>query len=298
MVQRFHTQHNDQGARLDQFIQHHSADLSRTKIRKIIELGGVHVDGKRVRKCGFSLIDNQKIEIYQDNGSLEPYRIKSEHILFQDKHIIVLNKVPGIETQPTPARYKGTLYEALLHHLRQANIRRKAHIGMIQRLDRDTSGVIVFSIHLEAHKNLTEQMKSHTMGKEYLALVKGIPHPEEGCFRTFLQFNKSARRMRSVQDGGKEAITHYKVEKKWLDSALVSVQLVTGRTHQIRAHFTENDHPLLGDTQYGGPAYHEGTQWKRQCLHAWKLRFRHPINNKDLQFVAPMPPDMAFAGQL
>lgn len=297
MVKRFHSHHTDLGVRLDQFLQNHSTNLSRTKIRKIIELGGVHVDGKRVRKCGFSIKDGQKIELYQDGGSLEPFRIKTEHILFQDDYIIVLNKTAGIETQPTPSRYKGTLYEALLHHLKRDNRSRKAEIGMIQRLDRDTSGVIVFSIHRQAHKNLTEQIKNHTLDKEYLALVKGIPIQEEGHFHTFLEHDKNARRMRSVRNGGKEAITHYEVKTKWPESALVSVQLVTGRTHQIRAHFAENGHPLLGDTRYGGPAFHEGAKWNRQCLHAWKLRLRHPIENSELQFVAPVPPDMVLAGQ-
>lgn len=295
MSHRLHVTAEEKGIRLDQFLHGQCGQLSRTKIRKIIDLGGVHVDGKRVRKCSFVIDCGQTIELYQDKGSLEPYRIQPEHILYEDEFIIVLNKAAGIETQPTPARYKGTLYEALQHYLRQQTPGKKPQIAMVQRLDRDTSGAIVFSIHKDSHKNLSEQVKCHQLNKEYLALVAGIPTAMEGTFHSFLEYDRNTRRMHSVVSGGKEAITHYKVEKFWNESALVSIQLVTGRTHQIRAHFSEAGHPLLGDIAYGGPKLLEGARWNRQCLHALKLAFTHPVHNKPIAVTAPIPEDMVQA---
>lgn len=295
MAQSFTTTAEDAGTRLDQFLQHNAKNLSRTKIRKIIDLGGVHVDKQRVRKCGFQVNPKQTIEVYQDKGSLEPYRIEQDAILYQDDYIIVLNKPAGIETQPTPARFKGTLYEALLHYLGHNTNQKKIQIGMAQRLDRDTSGAIVFSIHKDSHKHLSEQVKNHSINKEYLAFVQGIPEPAQGTYHSFLAYDRVSRRMQSTASGGKEAITHYRVAKKWQESALVSVRIITGRTHQIRAHFAENGHPLLGDTAYGGPGLLEGAKWHRQCLHAWKLTITHPQNGNQLSFTAPVPDDMAVA---
>ncbi len=298
MAQVFHPTADDSGTRLDQFLQNNSQSLSRTRIRKIIDLGGVHISGQRIRKCGFQISKGQEIILHQDKGSLDPYRIQPDHVLYQDQYIIVLNKPAGIETQPTPARFKGTLFEALQHYLGQTIAQNRIEIGMVQRLDRDTSGVIVFSIHRDAHKNLSEQIKQHTVQKEYLAFVKGLPQPEEGTYHSFLEYDKKTRRMQSTELGGKEAITHYRVEKTWQESALVSVRIITGRTHQIRAHFAENGHPLLGDTLYGGPVFLEGNNWNRQCLHSWKLSIIHPRNGKLLSFAAPVPADMAGAQNL
>lgn len=298
MVDRFHSTSEEKGMRLDQFLQLRVPSLSRTRIRKIIDLGGVHVGGKRVRKCGLQIKEGQAVELFQDKGGLEPYRIQPEHVLYQDDAIIVLNKPAGIETQPTPARLKGTLYEALQVYLQENSSSNKTQIAMVQRLDRDTSGAIVFSIHKHSHKNLTEQVRNHLITKEYLALVKGIPEPVEGTYHSFLAYDKKSRRMQSVKSGGKEAVTHYRVEKQWRESALVSIQLVTGRTHQIRVHFAEAGHPLLGDTVYGGPSLLEGAKWCRQCLHAWKLTLVHPVTGVQLTFVAPVPDDMAAARQM
>ncbi len=298
MVDTFLTNETDQGIRLDQFLQQQLPDLSRTRIRKIIDIGGVHVDKRRVRKCGRLIKTGENIKLYQDNQSLDPYRIKPDDILFQDKYIVVLNKPAGIDTQPTPARYKGTLYEALQVLLKRDNRFRKVEIGMPQRLDRNSSGAIVFSIHPESHKKMTEQIQNHTVTKEYLAIVKGNVEPEQGTYHSFLMRDRNSHLMRSVaaeSNGAKEAITHYKVTKKWVDSSLVEVQLVTGRTHQIRTHFSEAGHPLLGDLQYGGPELHGGSKWLRQCLHSWKLQFKHPKKDTHLSFTAPVPSDMAAA---
>lgn len=293
MIYRLETDSGDSGRRLDQLLQDRLPELSRTKIRKVIDLGGVHVAGRRTRKCGLEVSANQKIELHLDQRSLDPYRISDEDILFQDNHLLVLNKPVGIETQPTMARYKGTLYEALQIWLkRDRRFGRKLEIGMVQRLDRDTSGVIVFSIHPRSHKGLTQQIHDRTARKTYLALVKGALSPPDGVYHSLLARERSGYRVKSVERGGKEAITHYRTRYTLGGASLVEVRLVTGRMHQIRAHFSEDGHPLLGDTRYGGPVNFEGRAYPRQCLHSWKLELNHPISGKSLLFTAAVPTDM------
>lgn len=293
MIHRFHTNSNDHDCRLDNFLHRRIDELSKTKLRKIIDLGGVHIDGRRVRKCGKMLQPDQRIEVYQDSRPLEPYRIHQEEVVFQDKHIIVLNKPPGIECQPTPARYKGTLYEALQIWLkRDQRFGRKLHIGMAQRLDRNTSGLIVFSIHPQSHKGLSEQVRNRTLGRHYLALVEGCPAPGQGTFSSLIAKERRSNRMKSVEAGGKMAITHYKVLQSIDHLSMVAIKLETGRTHQIRVHFSEAGHPLLGDTLYGGKKNHGCRTISRQCLHSWKLGLQHPVSGKPLTFKAPLPLDM------
>ncbi len=299
MVKRFLTSLDDTGSRLDQFLAERTPELSRNRIRKIIDLGGVHLDGRRVRKSGLPLSAGRQIEMYLDDGSLNPFRIEPDHVLFQDGYIIVLNKPSGIETQPTPARYKGSLYEALQVWLkRDRHFGRRLEIGMAQRLDRDTSGVIIFSIHPRAHKSLTAQMQSRTAKKTYLALVEGRPEPPQGSYISNLIRERYSNRMKSVASGGKggkEAITNYRVLQTTdqpLQFSLVELELITGRTHQIRAHLSEAGHPLLGDIRYGGRSQIGDRQLGRQCLHSYKLELTHPVTDKDLCFEAPIPADM------
>lgn len=299
MVSRYQTSPQDEGRRLDQFLAAHSKDLSRGVIRKIIELGGVHVDGRRVRKAGLPLSEGCLIEMYRDDGPLDPYRIGADQVLFQDDYLIVLNKPPGIETQPTPARYKGTLFEALQVWLkRDRRFGRRLEIGMAQRLDRDTSGVIAFSIHPRAHRSLTGQLQSRTVSKIYLALVEGKPEPAAGSFVSNLLRDRRTGRMISVAQGGKEAVTAYRVVASVeapTRLSLVEIRLVTGRTHQIRAHFSEAGYPLLGDIRYGGRRSSGDRHFPRQCLHSCRLELSHPLSGEKIVCSAELPADMNVA---
>jgi len=295
-VERFRAAAGDQGLRLDQFLAEYGASLSRTQARRIIDIGGAHVDGRRVRKAGLVLAADQRIELYRDAGPLDPFRIEDTHIVYQDDDIIVLNKPSGVETQPTPARYKGTLYEALQVLLkRDRRFGRRLEIGMAQRLDRDTSGLIVFSIHRRAHKPITEQMQSRSAGKGYLALVEGKPEPDSGTWRSALLRDRRTGIMKSVEHGGKAAITTYRVVETQAEPvpvSLLELELVTGRTHQIRAHCSEAGYPLLGDTRYGGCSESGGRRFKRHCLHSAQLEILHPQTRERLRFAAPLPEDM------
>lgn len=293
MIHRLTTDAGSDGQRLDLFLQASLPEFSRGRIRRIIDLGGVHLDGRRVRKCGIVLGPGQKIELHLDGEPLKPFRIDAPDVLFQDDYLIALNKPAGINTQPTPARYKGTLYEALQVWLgRDRRFGRRLEIGMAQRLDHHTSGVIIFSIHPRSHKLLTGQMQDRSARKHYLAVVAGCPEPAAGTYVSALARDRRRNRVVSVAAGGKEAVSRYRVLSTSNNVSLVEVELVTGRMHQIRAHFSEAGHPLLGDTIYGGPPAHLGQRCKRQCLHSWRLELSHPLTNKILSLVAPVPADM------
>jgi 23S rRNA pseudouridine1911/1915/1917 synthase len=280
--------------RLDIFLAEKSG-LSRGKIRKIIDFGGAHVDGRRVRRLSLALRAGQKVELFLDEHPLTPFRLTEEHIVFEDSNLIVINKPAGVLTQPTPARLKGTLFEALEHHLREQGVN-KPSIGMHQRLDVGTTGLISFTIHEMAHKNLAQQVAEHALQRTYLALVEGKPEPASGTIHT--QIVRRNKRTVSVESGGKEAITHYELMQEIAEPeggsfSLLRIRLETGRSHQIRAHLSEQNHPLLGDSFYGGKISAAGQQITRPLLHSSRLVLHHPITDEELRFEVPLPNDMA-----
>lgn len=281
------------GQRLDQFVAARLSGLSRSLCRQIIDLGGVHVDGRRTRKCSLPVQSGQHLEVHLDGLPLEPFSLKEGHILYRDRHILVVDKPAGVNTQPTPARYKGTLYEAVLSYLQDPfRPQLRPHLGMIQRLDRDTSGVLVFSTHPQAHKPLSEAVTQRRLTKVYLALVEGVPKSEQGEISSCLARSRRNNLMKSVAQGGRDARTLYRVLRAWEGSSLLEVRLVTGRSHQIRVHLAEAGHPLLGDTAYGGPERFAGHLVPRQMLHAYCLGLKHPVSGAFLKFYAPVPEDM------
>lgn len=290
---RLQVQVTGPGQRLDQYLADEIEGLSRTEARKLIDVGGVHVLGRRVRSCSRPVQKNDAIEVHVDGLALEPFRLSQEHILFRDKYIIVLNKPAGVDTQPTPARYKGTLYDALLTLLGPApSGRRKPELGMIQRLDRGTSGLMVFSIHQRAHPGLSQIFLEHQVEKRYLALVEDAPVPAEAEIRSQLARSRRLNKVVSVTHGGKDAITRYRTLLAAEKGALLDVEILTGRSHQIRAHLSEAGAPLLGDTLYGGARTWQDLTLARPMLHASRLAFTHPVTREGLAFTAPLPPDM------
>lgn len=281
----------DAGLRLDQFVAAHCSDISRTLARRLIDLGGVHAGGRRISQCSRTAVCGETVELFIDGLPLNLYKLTPTDILYQDKYLLAVNKPAGIETQPTPARFKGTLYAALLEYLRDPQRpQQKAELGMVQRLDRDTSGVILFSIHPRAHAALTRAFSERTADKRYLALVAGVPVAEQGEIRSLLARGRD-NRVRSVPKGGKEAVTRYRVLQAWTDAALVEVELLTGRSHQIRAHLSEAGHPLVGDVRYGGCAEFCGAPVLRQMLHSAALILQHPVGGQPLRIEAPLPDD-------
>lgn len=279
--------------RLDLILANEIADLSRSKAKKIIDIGGVHINGRRSRSCSASLHDGDLIEVYLDHLPLDPFRLTEKHIVFQDKYLIVIDKPALVDTQPTHARFKGTLYEALRWYLQTPfNVHQKCDIGMVQRLDRGTSGLITFSLHPQSHKGMTQAFVQHSINKQYLALVSGCPENESGEIRSLLARSRQSNKVKSVAKGGKEAITQYRVVEKFNNYSLVSIAILTGRSHQIRVHMSEHGCPLLGDTLYGGLNQLAGFVFDRPLLHACELSFTHPVSRVRLSFESVLPADM------
>jgi len=165
-------------------------------------------------------------------------------------------------------------------------------LGMVQRLDRGTTGLIVFSIHPQAHRKLTEAILHQQLDKSYFALVSGHLRPDAGEIVSQLARSRKENRVHSVKAGGKLAITRYRTKECWHAASLVEIDLLTGRSHQIRAHMAEQACPLLGDQRYGGPDACCGLPLLRPLLHATRLSFRHPVTGEALDFTAPVPEDM------
>jgi len=298
VIYRLRVSSHQTGYRLDQFLPLAVDELSRSLVRKVIDIGGVHVNGHRIRTASRMLAHGDQIELYLDHLPLAPWRIESADVVFQDKYLIIINKPAMIETQPTHARYKGTLYEALQVFLQDPfRPQQKPEIGMIQRLDRSTSGLIMFSIHPQAHKKMTEMFSSGVVDKTYLALVSGQPPASDGEIRSLLARSRRENRVHTVNAGGKLAVTRYRVALPLSDSSLVEVQILTGRSHQIRAHMAELGCPLLGDQRYGGTMALDGMIFKRPLLHAQRLSFLHPVTSQQLDFSVPTPDDMHQAVQ-
>lgn len=290
---RFTPRAEEAGIRLDQFLAGREEELSRGLVRKIVDLGGVHAGGRRMRRCSYPVQVGELVEVFVDGLPLEPFRLTDLAVIWRDPYLLAIDKPAGIETQPTPARYKGTLYAALLDYLHDPfRPQCKPTIGMVQRLDRETSGLMVFSVHQRAHRGLTEAFTGRQVRKLYLAVVAGRVSSGEGEFRSLLARSRAGNKVKSVDRGGKEAVTRYRLLELFADACLVEVEILTGRSHQIRAHFAEAGHPLLGDVRYGGPRDVLGEPVPRQMLHSWRLSLPHPVNGATLELEAPLPADM------
>ncbi len=289
-VYRYTVPAESAGQRLDVFLAGVNQSVSRGTARSLIDIGGVHLSGRRVRRCSQLLAAGDRIEVYVDGLPLAPMSLEERHILYRDRDLIVLDKPAGMATQPTPARYQGTVYAGLQKLLAGGRSQRPS-IGMVQRLDRDTSGVMVFSIHQRAHKAMTAAFTEHRVHKIYWALIAGCPVEGEGVYCSLLARRRSTNRMVSVERGGKPAETRYRVLAAGNDVSLVEVELITGRSHQIRVHFSEAGHALLGDVSYGGPARFAGRGLPRQMLHSRELTLQHPVSGEPLSFRSPLPAD-------
>lgn len=280
------------GLRLDHYLAEVHESFSRGMAKRLIDLGGAHLAGRRVRRCSQTVSTGQKVELFVDKQPLTPLRLEPEHILYRDQELIVINKPAGMATQPAPSRYQGTVYAELQKLLETPKNRgQKPSIGMVQRLDQDTSGVLVFSIHKRAHKRMTEAFRGRNVDKIYWALIAGRPARCEGHFSSLLAKRRATNLMVSVERGGKQADTLYRTIHTTELASLVEVELISGRTHQIRAHFSEAGLPLLGDTAYGGPNTLNGVDIPRQMLHSRELTFAHPVTGKKMTFTAPLPHD-------
>ncbi len=285
------------GQRLDQFLVEAGLVPSRARGQALIDEGHVTVDGQRA-KASARLKDGQRCEVTIPD--VVPPKPLPEAIpltrLYEDRDLVVVDKPAGLVVHPGAGHATGTLVNALLHHVEGlAGVGGEARPGIVHRLDRETSGVLVVAKHDEALRALQAAFKARTVDKRYLALVFGQP-PDERTFDTLYGRHPTQRqRFSSKLSVGKRAVTHLRTLQRFPLGAEVELQLETGRTHQIRVHLADAGFPLLGDAVYGSRASAKVEVIARQALHALRLELLHPRTGKRLRFEAPVPKDYAAA---
>ena len=285
----------DADLRLDVFAARASG-LTRSRVQRLIEEGCIRVDG-RVQKARYAVAADDRIEIEVPPAvplPLEPEAIPLD-ILYEDDDLLVLNKPPGLVVHPGAGRRTGTLVHALLAHCGALpGIGGVERPGIVHRLDRDTSGVMVVAKTEAAHHSLSLQFKARTIRKQYLAIVHGTVKQGAGRIEAAIGRREHDRKRMGVRkEGGREARTAFKVLRRLPGMSVLLLGLETGRTHQIRVHLAHIGHPVLGDQAYGGRMERESDAGiPRQMLHAWCLGFRHPRTGEWHTHTAPVPPDM------
>jgi 23S rRNA pseudouridine1911/1915/1917 synthase len=296
--------------RLDQFLTAQLPEFSRTRVKTLIIAGQVTVNMKPYGDPAFRVSAGDKIIITvppPQSSKPKPQRIPLD-IAYEDNDLIVINKPAGLVVHPAPGHPDNTLVNALLSHCGPSlsgigGVRRP---GIVHRLDKDTSGLLVAAKNDLAHKQLTNSFVKKTIKRKYKAIVLGVPQPHRGHVNTSIGRNpKNRKKMAVVSKGGKAAQTFYQVEKIFgdKDASLIVCELTTGRTHQIRVHMAEIGHSVLADPLYGGHRglrQHSGSpikiilrEFPRQALHAFMLNFLHPTNNEVMEFRSRLPDDMA-----
>ncbi|MBR4654458.1 MAG: RluA family pseudouridine synthase [Kiritimatiellae bacterium] len=293
-------------ARLDTWLVQMCEGFSRNRIQGLIDAGFVKIDGAVAEKTSVSPPPGAMVEVFVPPpvpAVPEPEDIPLS-ILFEDDDVIVLDKQPGLVVHPAPGHNGGTLVNALLHHCPTlSGIGGVARPGIVHRLDRDTSGVMVVAKNETAMRNLARAFASHDrIRKTYLALAHGIPSPPAGRIENLMARKPSNRKkMAVVEEGGKVAITEYRIAEGCVRDefaarlSLVECRIETGRTHQIRVHLASLGCPVAGDAAYGRPSLDKtlNPPPMRQLLHAWRLELPHPATGEPLKFVVPPPTDFS-----
>ena len=281
------------GERLDVFLARAVADLSRSQARRLIDDGLVTVDGTPERPSyrlpGGARITATLPPVEEVEPAAERIPLT---IIYQDEDVIVVDKPAGLTVHPAPGHPSGTLVNALLALAPElAGLRDRVRPGIVHRLDRDTSGLLVVARNERARDDLIRQMKQREVSKTYLALVQGVPQPPQGTIEAPIGRHPRNRKKMAVIAGGREAETRYRVRETVDGFALLEVEPVTGRTHQIRVHLAAIGHPVAGDTTYGKRSDIVG----RQFLHAWRLAFDLPSSGRRVEFESPLPADLRAA---
>ena len=291
-IREFDITSGDENLRLDKYLSEVNDDLSRSYIRQLMDEGRVKING-RIEKASYKLKAGEEVTLEVPEAiELE---VKAEaiplEVLYEDEHIIVINKAWDMVVHPAPGNESGTLVNALLHHCENlSGINGVIRPGIVHRLDKDTSGVIVAAKTDVAHRGLVEQFKERETEKIYLALVKGYLAYEKGTIDAPIGRDpKDRQKMAVVQSNSKPARTRFTVEERFHDYTFVRVVLETGRTHQIRVHFSYLGYPIVGDDKYGR---RETLPVQRQMLHAYQLTLNHPLTGEEMTFVAPLHQDM------
>lgn len=299
------------GKRIDAYLAHRYPDYSRSVVQRVIEAGAVLVNGQ-VPKASYKVRAEDAISIWLPE--LAPDEFVPEDIpigvIYEDEWLTVVDKPPGLVTHPAKGHWSGTLVNALQFHFDTlSTVAGENRPGIVHRLDRDTSGLLIVAKDDQAHRGLAKQFEERTISKEYLALVTGVPSRDRDWVEKPIgphPFHREKMAIRLPEEGGKLAKTFYEVVERFKHHAFVRCKPETGRTHQIRIHLTYLGHPILADKMYSGrdhvsrrdllgPDAEDGESIliHRQALHAYSLKFTHPISGAKLDLTSPLPLDIA-----
>ncbi len=282
---------NESGERLDVFLAEKVNELTRSRIQKLILEGNITVNGASA-KANTKLKENDEIEIIIPEA--KETELQAEDIpldiVYEDKHMLVVNKPQGMVVHPAAGNPSGTLVNALMAHCGDnlSGINGELRPGILHRIDKDTSGLLLVAKDDKAHLGLSEQIKEHSLTREYLCLVHGKLKDDSGTIDAPIgRDEKDRKKMTITQKNSRNAVTHFFVEERFNKYTLVRCRLETGRTHQIRVHMSKNGHPIVGDKVYGRKK--EEFRTNGQLLHAFKIGYIHPISGEYMEFTKPIP---------
>lgn len=311
-TQKFQPADEDKGKRLDSYLTEQFEDFSRSRLKDLVKQGQVRLGGATIVEPNYRVKPGDEISIClppPEDPIPKPENIPLD-IAYEDDDVIVVNKPAGLVVHPAAGHWKGTLVNALIHHCGDSlsGIGGVKRPGIVHRLDKDTSGLLVVAKNDRAHKGLASQFADHSIDgplqRRYQAFVWRTPARPKGTVDLPLARSEGNRQKISVRDDGRHAVTHYRLLEKFGDeAALVECQLETGRTHQIRVHMAQIGHPLIGDDTYGSgfkskaniltkDAQDAIKNLGRQALHAAILGFEHPVSGEKLSFESPLPDDL------
>lgn len=289
-MEKYIIDENTQNNRIDKIVPILNTDITRVTAQKLIEAGNITVNGKKV-KVSYKVSKGEEIEVTLPEikeTKIEAQDIPVE-ILYEDDDIIVVNKPKGLVVHPANGNPDGTLVNALMKICKGSlsGIGGEIRPGIVHRLDKDTSGVLIVAKNDKAHLNLCEQIKNRKVKKTYLALTRGVIKENEATINMPIGRSTTDRKKMAVVKNGKEAITHFKVLERYPNNTYLEINLETGRTHQIRVHLSQIGYPIVGDMIYSNGKNDFGVVG--QMLHAWKIKFTHPITGKEMEIEAPLP---------
>jgi len=283
-----------EGLRIDKLLSELSPSFSRTYIKKLIDDKKVFCNGKNV-KASFCISENDYIKMEIPPAEIPeilPQDIPLD-IIYEDNDVLVVNKPKDMVVHPAAGHYKDTLVNAVMYHCHDnlSGINGVMRPGIVHRIDKDTTGSVIICKNDNAHQKIAEQLKEHSINRVYHAICHGVIKEDEGTIETLIgRSTNDRKKMAVVTSGGKEAITHFRVLKRFEEDNMTYIEcrLETGRTHQIRVHMAHIGHPLLGDEVYAGNRKSR-FKLKGQCLHAKTLGFIHPATNEYIETDAPLP---------
>lgn len=287
----------DIGQRLDRYLVAALADISRNQLQTLIAEGAIQVNG-RASKPGYALRAGDEILVDLATASVPAEHIKARplplDIVYEDADMLIINKAPGMVVHPAPGHSEDTLVNALLAYYPQIQeSETDQRPGIVHRLDRDTSGLMIVAKHTRAQAALVAQMQRHEIVKRYQALVEGNLALDQGSIDAPIGRDPRHRQQMAIRaTASREARTHFRVLERFARHTLLLVQLETGRTHQIRVHLKAIGHPVVGDPMYGSGTVIRGSKLQRQFLHSYQLQFAHPLSGEALQFEVPLPEDL------